>query len=104
MRQRTNRCRCDLKHGGSNLYDTARRMLVTLTIGDFFGEATVLEQLDGREGLATATVECASFVELLTLTRASLERVLKHHQHDTVPIADLHRLTGRAAPVPDPAG
>ena len=26
MRQRTNRCRCDLKHGGSNLYDTARRM------------------------------------------------------------------------------
>ena len=48
--------------------DTSRRLLVTLTIGDFFGEGTLLEHLDGRKGLATATVECASFVELLTLT------------------------------------
>lgn len=43
---------------------------------------TLLEQLEGRRGVATATVECASFVELLTLTRESLERVLAEHNHD----------------------
>lgn len=62
--------------------DQRRQQLVTLTIGDFFGEGTLLEHLEGRKGVATATVECASFVELLTLTRESLERVLVEHHHD----------------------
>ena len=36
--------------------DTKRHQLVTLTIGDFFGEGTLLEHMEGRKGLATATV------------------------------------------------
>ena len=55
------------------------QLLVVLTDNDFFGENSLL---DGTSRTATATIECASFVELLTLSLKSLQRVLAENRHD----------------------
>lgn len=74
-------------------FEGTRRLLVTLTDNDFFGENSVLDEAH----IATATVECVSFVELLTLSHRALDAIVARRRDTAALLRESALLRDRIA-------